>query len=48
MPELSVKLVSLTASRRHDVANEHQQNVTNLGFVAFCPKESRAGCPSFP
>ena len=25
-----------------------QQAVTNLGFVASCPKESRTGCPSFP
>ena len=38
----------ITATRRQDAANEHQQNVTNLGFVAFCPKESRARCPSFP
>ncbi len=35
-------------TRRQDAANELQQNVTNLGFVAFCPKESRARCPSFP
>jgi len=34
-----------TATRRQDAANQHQQNVTNLGFVAFCPKESRARTP---
>ncbi len=53
MPELSVKPASPsfpcskppTATRRQDVANELQQNVTNLGFVAFCPKESRARMP---
>ena len=42
MPELSVKLVSLTATRRHDAANEHQRERANLGFARFRPKESRA------
>jgi hypothetical protein len=34
-----------TASRRQDVANEHQRERANLGFARFRPKESRAGCP---
>ena len=38
-PELSVKLATPSASRRQDAANEHQRNVTNLGFVAFRPRK---------
>ena len=34
--------------RRQDAAREHQRDVTNLGFVASRPQESRTGCPSFP
>jgi hypothetical protein len=37
-----------TATRRQDVANQHQQKHANLGFACFCPKESRARRPSFP
>ena len=48
MPELSVKLVSLTATRRQDAANDHQRKRANLIFACFRPKESRAGGPSFP
>jgi len=36
------------ATRRQDAANEHQQNVTNLGFVAFSLKEMPTGCRHFP
>jgi hypothetical protein len=34
--------------RKAAAANEHQRTVTNLGFVAVRPKESRAECPVFP
>ena len=37
-----------TATRRQEVANEHQRDDENLGFSSFRPKESRTGCPSFP
>ena len=37
-----------TATRRQDVANEHQFLVENLWLFNQKPKESRAGCPGFP
>jgi hypothetical protein len=52
MPELSVNrnrsFREASPTRRQDVANEHQRKDENLGFSCFRPKESRAGCPSFP
>ena len=48
MSELSVKQAPGVVIRRQDAAREHQRDVTNLGFVAFRPQESRTGCPSFP
>jgi len=37
----------ITATRRQDVANVHQQNVTNLGFVAFCSRKAGHDARSF-
>ena len=39
---------TLTASRRQDVANEHQRKRANLGFACFRPKERPTGCRRFP
>jgi len=30
-----------------EVANQHQQNVTNLGFVTFCPRKAGQEARSF-
>ena len=38
---VSDQLDAQRPTRRQDVANKHQQNSTNLGFVAFCPRKSR-------
>ena len=35
-------------TRRQEAANEHRRKVENLGFSTFRPKESQAGCLSFP
>jgi hypothetical protein len=52
MPELSVKneepVHGVTAIQRQEAAEEFQRMDENLGFSSIRPKESRAGCPSFP